>query len=87
MNQGPHTSSIRSRLLRTAVALVIGFFFSVPVLFLLYGGLAAAVGGLTTLCLSTLISLPLLLLLKSRGILPAVSFGMPEPDSHAPPED
>ena len=57
-------------LLAAAVAAVLLLFLAVPILFLLCGGVAAAIGGLAIIGLFTILQLPLFLLLMRFGLLP-----------------
>ncbi len=66
-------SSIR----RAAVGAVIACLFIVPGLFLLYGGLAGAIGGVSVICAFAVIQLPMFFILKRLQILPSVTLGLP----------
>ena len=66
-----------SRLRRAAVGSVILCLFIVPGLFLLYGGLAGAIGGVAVICAFAVIQLPLFVVLRRFRIMPSVSFGLP----------
>ena len=72
-----------SRTRVAAVTLVVGLFFSVPLLFLLYGGLAAALFGLAFITVFGLLQLPLFLFLRHKKLLPQFSFGLPEDQTTA----
>lgn len=67
-----------SRLRIAAIAAVLVFFLSVPLLFLVYGGLAAALSGVGFIALFALFQLPGFLLLRHRGLMPRTSFGLPD---------
>ncbi len=53
------------------------FLLIVPGLFLLYGGLAAAIGGVGIICAFALIQLPLFFILKRLKMMPAFTLGLP----------
>ncbi len=59
----------RRRLLTAAIGFVIIGFFSVPILFLLYGA-AGAIGGFAIIGLFSVLQLPIFLLLMRVGALP-----------------
>jgi len=61
---------MRRRVLIIAVVLVLLFFCSMPILIVVYGGIAQALAGLTIIGLLALLQVPLLLLLKRFAPLP-----------------
>jgi hypothetical protein len=61
---------MRRRTLTFLIAAVLLFFFIVPISFLLYGGVAAAIGGIAVIAALAAIQLPGFILLKKFGALP-----------------
>jgi hypothetical protein len=62
----------RRRVLTFAIITVLLAFFSVPIAFVLYGGAAAAIGGLVLIGMLIVCQLPVFMLLKRCGVLPSV---------------
>jgi len=65
--------SIRSRALTFAIAITILSFFSVPLGFIFYGGASAAIGGAGLIGCLIVFQLPVFMLFKWMGWLPAVN--------------
>lgn len=81
------SSHIVARLRIAAIIVCLASLFFVPLLFLLYGGLAAALGGVGFILLFSVVQLPVFLLLRYHKLIPKIPFGLPEPldvDSEQP---
>ncbi len=76
MNTNSKTRLV-SGLRTTVIICVVGFFFLVPLLFLLYGGLAAALSSLVFMTVFAIFQLPVFLILRHFGLVPPISLGLP----------
>ncbi len=63
---------MRNRMLTASVAGILLAFFSVPIGLILYGGGAAAIGGLAIIATLIILQLPMFLLLKRMGWIPKI---------------
>lgn len=81
---------ISGRLRIAGVVSVLLCLFAVPLLFLVYGSLAAAIGGVGFVLLFAVVQLPIILLLRSQKLIPNISFGLPDSqeidESESPPK-
>ncbi len=56
---------------RATISAVLLFFFAVPLGFILYGGAAAAIGGLVIIAILIAIQLPAFIIARRMGLLPS----------------